>query len=185
MMLFETKFQEDGDGLLSKEWKDENLVWNASQYNNLGVVQSAFEQVWTPDLIAWNSKSPTSSEELKQSHLTVNSSGYVWWGTGATLNTYCYINLDDYAFDKQQCRIDLGCWMHSQLEINITKFHDSEDSIYGPYASNPEWDSSKVSEEWRNTGKQFRTSLLVITTFWTPIGSKFRYLYTNIALYVA
>ncbi|RWS17410.1 nicotinic acetylcholine receptor subunit beta3-like protein, partial [Dinothrombium tinctorium] len=207
----------DADGLLSNIyfsmlWKDENLVWNASQYNNLDLVDFAFEEVWTPDIIAWNAKSPTPSEDLKQTTLTVNSTGYVRWRTQATLNTYCYINLNDYPFDEQRCAVTLGSWMHYQREINLTRYGKGEsDSIYGPLRLNPEWDVSKMSSNWWNQGTvngysivsfkfKFKrkissfhytvfmpylaASLLVIATFWTPIGSKFRYIYTNIAVVI-
>ncbi|RWS27707.1 nicotinic acetylcholine receptor subunit beta3-like protein [Leptotrombidium deliense] len=156
-------------------WQDEQLQWNPTDYNNLTKIEFEFSELWTPDVIAWNSVDK-SVQDLSETRLVANSTGHVTWLTKGSMKTFCMLNYQDYPFDTQKCYLTFGSWMYVTREVNLTRFSDKDKFYYGPYIRNPEWEYVNVS------GNYYATSLLVVTTFFTPIGSKYRYLYTNLAV---
>ena len=133
-------------------WNDYRLRWDRNYWNTSKIIMNsdleADSLIWTPDIYLYNT-AENPMDQLKNSRVTVYSSGDIIWSRPGLLKSTCKFNLKFYPFDIQKCHLRFGSWVYSGFDLNLT-IHESEIDI-GNMQLNEEWDlintSSKRNEK--------------------------------------
>lgn len=161
---------------MGMKWKDEHLVWNPTEFAGLTDMVLGFDEIWTPDFTNWNELGPHRESGIAKQQLTVNHNGSVQWWPAATFRTACYIDLTDYPFDSQVCRLYFGTWVSTSDQVTLKK--RSKTGVFGPYDQNQEWRVTSTSlSEYNITIETEGTSYsaLNLTIAMTRISSLYAY----------
>lgn len=124
-------------------WKDEHLKWDPSQYENIKQIHLSSQEIWVPDLAIYNMDDLSGSPSAFASvDCLVLYSGTVVCVPPGRHDGLCMPNLARYPFDKQNCSVRYGSWVHSGEEINF-KIPETPVSL-GDYVENGDWKLLKV-----------------------------------------
>lgn len=111
---------------LSVEWKDVNLQWNMSYYDNIKDIRLPSKEIWIPDIIPYNAADYDAVNPHKCiTDIVVTSNGECTWIPPMNLKTVCKI--DDTA-DEQSCKMKFGSWTYNGFKINLELQSDSADT---------------------------------------------------------
>lgn len=89
------------------EWRDIGLVWNKDDYGGVADVRLPVDQIWTPDIVLYN-YADTRLEEKREVLVIVNSDGKVRWRPSSIYKSTCQINIQNFPYDHQSCRMKFG-----------------------------------------------------------------------------
>ncbi|XP_050515448.1 acetylcholine receptor subunit alpha-type acr-16-like isoform X1 [Diabrotica virgifera virgifera] len=108
------------DAWLSLFWRDQHLTWKPSDHDNIKNIYLYTYQIWTPDLSVYNLANQGEDPELISTiRCMVNYNGVVLCVPPIHMDVLCVPNLSKYPFDKQDCKLRIGSWMHKGEEIDI------------------------------------------------------------------
>ena len=101
-------------------WYDEYLKWNKTEYN-LEFINLNPEFVWRPDLELYNSANVP--EKLNgEGILKLYYTGHIYWIIPVIYDYSCPLNLKDFPFDSQNCKMTFGSWKQSKNYLNISLY---------------------------------------------------------------
>ncbi|KAK6187549.1 hypothetical protein SNE40_005547 [Patella caerulea] len=159
-------------------WKDDLLVWNKTDYEEIEHITIPAKRVWVPDLYIEKSIS-IQSGILKPGDyiLSVDNNGTVVWYIGRTTEIHCKMNLGKFPFDTQTCSIILLQWASKASEVRLLKSDISSPILYEASGT---WslENSSITEEfvYGNTQNQItlrislsRYPLFYVLTIILPI----------------
>jgi len=138
-------------GYFVVSWKDENLVWTPSDYNNTELVSLPEDQIWKAPLN--NANSATEMKLFGQDHTYVQLyyNGTAIWAPGENLKFMSAIDTTYFPFDKQKCElavIGLG------LQENAITFSSIDTTVLTHlYTPNSEWDLIETTVDVDNIKK--------------------------------
>ena len=99
-------------------WYDEYLTWNRSEFDyqflNLNPTL-----VWKPDLELYNS----ANKPIKNNGdgiLKVFYTGHMYWIVPVIYDYSCPLQLKEFPFDTQRCKMTFGSWKLSKNYLNIS-----------------------------------------------------------------
>ncbi|XP_012939872.1 neuronal acetylcholine receptor subunit alpha-10-like isoform X1 [Aplysia californica] len=101
-------------------WTDPRLKWDLSKYGGVHTVRLPASKIWIPDLVLYNVAHREPPSSLYEETVTVTSDGSVVWVPMLTLYSTCPMDLSNFPYDVQTCRIVFGSWMHTSWEMNVT-----------------------------------------------------------------
>ncbi|XP_050394351.1 neuronal acetylcholine receptor subunit beta-4-like [Patella vulgata] len=114
-------------------WKDDLLVWNKTDYEEIEHIAIPAKRVWVPDLYIDNSISIESGILTPGDYiLSVDNNGTVIWYLGKTTETRCKMNLGKFPFDTQTCSIDLIQWASKASEVRLLKSDNIGPILFEP-----------------------------------------------------
>lgn len=130
-------------GWLTISWKDQLLIWNASEYGGIEQTLISQDNVWKPDIVI-NNAVDTLTKTMGFSQLAVNilSDGTVMWEPGDVFQTLCTVDVSRFPFDTQVCIYEFSTWMYSRKDIHLTVEDGSVDMDF--YHENGEWEVIKT-----------------------------------------
>ncbi|KAK6170133.1 hypothetical protein SNE40_018602 [Patella caerulea] len=112
-------------------WKDDLLIWNKTEYDEIEHITIPAKRIWVPDLYIENSMSIQSGIITPEDYrLSVYSNGTVIWYVGRTTETRCKMNLGNFPFDTQICSISLVQWASKVWEVKILKADTPEQILF-------------------------------------------------------
>uniref|UniRef100_A0A8C4WW18 Uncharacterized protein n=1 Tax=Eptatretus burgeri TaxID=7764 RepID=A0A8C4WW18_EPTBU len=120
-------------------WKDHYLKWNLSEYPGVRNLRFQSQQIWTPDILLYNSADDRFDATF-HTNVLVNSSGDCQYAPPGMLKSTCYINVRWFPFDVQSCDLKFGSWSHDGWLIDLQKM----DADTSGYISNGEWDLIEI-----------------------------------------
>ncbi|XP_046578760.1 neuronal acetylcholine receptor subunit beta-3-like [Haliotis rubra] len=121
-------------------WTDCRLTWNSTRFNGTDVIYVSADHVWTPDLTLYDDTTYGNSvgmSERKFYKLSVTSEGRVSQTFPSVLNSICDVDTTYFPFDRQNCPLQFGLWVHDDSTVVLTS-HEEGDTAY--YMENAEWD---------------------------------------------
>jgi hypothetical protein len=84
------------------KWQDEHLQWIPNEYSDQNrTVFSAYE-IWTPDIVLFNSADVAYSQQREHYLLTVHWNGTVEWVFPDVFRSYCDVVITYFPFGKNQ-----------------------------------------------------------------------------------
>ncbi|XP_035704084.1 neuronal acetylcholine receptor subunit alpha-7-like [Folsomia candida] len=125
-------------------WHDVNLVWNASEHDNISIVRIPSNLIWMPDILLYN----MADEELFQSmhhrgsfiNAYIKNDGTVLHVPPMILKSTCKMDVTWFPFDEQVCDIKFGSWTYSGLQMNLSLMENSTQSMdTSGYIPHGEW----------------------------------------------
>ncbi len=81
-----------------KEWYDQRLIWNASEFNGLTTLRLPCSKIWLPDIVLYNS-ADDYTQGYYQSKAMVDNNGHVFWPPPAKFRSSCKIDVTFFPFD--------------------------------------------------------------------------------------
>ncbi|XP_069550623.1 neuronal acetylcholine receptor subunit alpha-7-like isoform X2 [Brachyistius frenatus] len=116
-------------------WTDIYLSWNPEKYPGVQNLRFPSDQVWTPDILLYNSADERFDATF-HTNVLVNASGYCQYIPPGILKSTCYIDVRWFPFDVQKCDLKFGSWTHNGWLLDLQML-DVDTSTYIP---NGEWD---------------------------------------------
>ncbi|XP_062332537.1 neuronal acetylcholine receptor subunit alpha-7-like isoform X1 [Osmerus eperlanus] len=116
-------------------WTDAYLSWNPEQYPGVQNLRFPSSQIWTPDILLYNSADERFDATF-HTNVLVNASGYCQYIPPGILKSTCYIDVRWFPFDVQKCDLKFGSWTHNGWLLDLQML-DVDISTYIP---NGEWD---------------------------------------------
>nr|XP_055076337.1 cholinergic receptor, nicotinic, alpha 11 [Misgurnus anguillicaudatus] len=120
---------------LNMHWYDHYLQWNQSEYPGVKNLRFTTEQIWTPDILLYNSADDKFDSTFK-SNVVVNSSGYCTYLPPGIFMSTCNVDVRWFPFDIQTCKLKFGSWTFDGWLLDL-QMNEADISGYMP---NGEWD---------------------------------------------
>uniref|UniRef100_A0A672YTE8 Uncharacterized protein n=1 Tax=Sphaeramia orbicularis TaxID=375764 RepID=A0A672YTE8_9TELE len=120
-------------------WYDHYLQWNQSEYPGVKNLRFTPEQVWTPDILLYNSAHDKFDATFK-TNILVNSSGFCEYLPPGIFVSTCNVDVRWFPFDIQRCELKFGSWTFDGWLLDI-QMKEADVSGYMP---NGEWDLLEV-----------------------------------------
>ncbi|KAG5842863.1 hypothetical protein ANANG_G00182260 [Anguilla anguilla] len=120
---------------LQMHWYDHYLQWNQSAYPGVKNLRFTTDQIWTPDILLYNSADDKFDSTFK-TNVKVNSNGFCQYLPPGIFMSTCNVDVRWFPFDIQKCELKFGSWTFDGwlLDLQMT---DADVSGYMP---NGEWD---------------------------------------------
>ncbi|XP_054890295.1 neuronal acetylcholine receptor subunit alpha-7 [Poeciliopsis prolifica] len=116
-------------------WTDVYLSWNPENYPGVQNLRFPSDQIWTPDILLYNSADERFDATF-HTNVLVNASGHCQYIPPGILKSTCYIDVRWFPFDVQKCDLKFGSWTHNGWLLDLQML-DVDTSTYIP---NGEWD---------------------------------------------
>ncbi|XP_030250914.1 neuronal acetylcholine receptor subunit alpha-7-like isoform X2 [Sparus aurata] len=120
-------------------WYDHYLQWNQSEYPGVKNLRFTPDQVWTPDILLYNSAHDKFDATFK-TNVLVNSSGFCEYLPPGIFISTCNVDVRWFPFDIQRCELKFGSWTFDGWLLDI-QMKEADVSGYMP---NGEWDLLEV-----------------------------------------
>ncbi|XP_035537816.1 cholinergic receptor, nicotinic, alpha 11 [Morone saxatilis] len=120
---------------LRMSWFDHYLQWNQSEHPGVKNLRFTTDQVWTPDILLYNSADDDFDSTFK-TNVLVNSSGYASYLPPGIFMSTCNVDVRWFPFDIQRCELKFGSWTYDGWLLDL-QMNDADVSGYMP---NGEWD---------------------------------------------
>uniref|UniRef100_A0A3Q2DJV9 Neuronal acetylcholine receptor subunit alpha-7-like n=1 Tax=Cyprinodon variegatus TaxID=28743 RepID=A0A3Q2DJV9_CYPVA len=124
---------------LQMQWYDHYLQWNQSEYPGVKNLRFTPDQVWTPDILLYNSAHDKFDATFK-TNVLVNSSGFCEYLPPGIFVSTCNVDVRWFPFDIQRCELKFGSWTFDGWLLDI-QMKEADVSGYMP---NGEWDLMEV-----------------------------------------
>uniref|UniRef100_A0A667Z9P3 Neuronal acetylcholine receptor subunit alpha-7 n=1 Tax=Myripristis murdjan TaxID=586833 RepID=A0A667Z9P3_9TELE len=124
---------------LQMQWYDHYLQWNQSEYPGVKNLRFSPNQVWTPDILLYNSAHDKFDATFK-TNVLVNSSGFCEYLPPGIFVSTCNVDVRWFPFDIQRCELKFGSWTFDGWLLDI-QMKEADVSGYMP---NGEWDLLEV-----------------------------------------
>ena len=98
------------------EWYDNGLKWDKELYGGIHDVRLPVDQIWTPDIVLYN-YADTRLEEKREVLAIINSNGRVRWRPSSIFKSTCQINIQNFPYDQQSCRMKFGSWTYNGFKV--------------------------------------------------------------------
>ncbi|XP_061839121.1 neuronal acetylcholine receptor subunit alpha-7-like isoform X2 [Nerophis lumbriciformis] len=122
-------------------WYDHYLQWNQSEYPGVKNLRFTADQVWTPDILLYNSAHNKFDATFK-TNVLVNSSGFCEYLPPGIFISTCNVDVRWFPFDVQRCELKFGSWTFDGWLLDIQM---KEADVSG-YMINGEWDLLALPE---------------------------------------
>ncbi|TNM99234.1 hypothetical protein fugu_013798 [Takifugu bimaculatus] len=99
-------------------WTDIYLTWNPESYPGVQNLRFPSDQVWTPDILLYNSADERFDATF-HTNVLVNASGYCQYIPPGILKSTCYIDVRWFPFDVQKCDLKFGSWTHNGWLLDL------------------------------------------------------------------
>ncbi|CAF0721439.1 unnamed protein product [Rotaria sordida] len=101
------------------KWQDEHLRWIPSEYNDQNRTVFSALEIWTPDIVLFNSADVAYSQRREHYLLTVHWNGTVEWVYPDVFRSYCDVVITYFPFDKQNCTLEIQSWSRPSDELLV------------------------------------------------------------------
>uniref|UniRef100_H3DJK1 Neuronal acetylcholine receptor subunit alpha-7 n=1 Tax=Tetraodon nigroviridis TaxID=99883 RepID=H3DJK1_TETNG len=120
---------------LRMSWFDHYLQWNQSEHPGVKNLRFTTDQIWTPDILLYNSADDDFDSTFK-TNVLVNSSGYAEYQPPGIFMSTCNVDVRWFPFDIQRCELKFGSWTYDGWLLDL-QMNNADISGYMP---NGEWD---------------------------------------------
>ena len=129
-------------------WKDEIFRWDHNiEYKNISRLTVKVSDVWVPELYIVNDvrAMPIRSSEYNKDYVIVRSNGYMTWFPARELQTPSAIDVTNYPFDTQACKIRMETWYHDNTSFVLNTIGSGIGISDVHFVENGEWDILNLS----------------------------------------
>jgi nicotinic acetylcholine receptor, invertebrate len=123
-------------------WEDQNLKWNASNYG-IDYLKLSSNDIWLPDLVLYNSAEIENPYNVLD-QMIISNTGIVTLIKPTTLKFSCPLDLHNFPFDSQNCKMEFGSWHFNKQYLNI-KYDIQNPSNINNFIKHNEWHLQNIS----------------------------------------
>ena len=105
-------------------WKDQFLRWDPQNFNDVRSLNIDPNEIWTPDIELYNSG---GYPELwtRNSESTVDYQGNVFLSIPMLITFSCFLELEEFPFDRQVCSMEFGSWKFNKRYLDIRVINET------------------------------------------------------------
>ncbi|XP_071944270.1 neuronal acetylcholine receptor subunit alpha-9-II-like [Antedon mediterranea] len=154
-------------GWYKMTWKDEFMLWNPEDYNNITAVFIQQSALWIPDVTLYNKYEMTfftvesvraeirvvddEFERTKTSlNLKVGYTGEVVLATPIILTSFCKMDMTYFPLDEQKCSLEFAGWVYHGSQEDVIP-DTSDESTQTEFNPNGIWNLNTVTVEYIQT----------------------------------
>ncbi|CAF1018309.1 unnamed protein product [Didymodactylos carnosus] len=101
------------------KWQDEHLWWTPSDYDGQNRTVFSAREIWTPDIVLFNSADVAYSQQREHYLITVHFNSTVEWVFPDVFRSYCNVVITYFPFDKQNCTLEIQSWSRPSDELLV------------------------------------------------------------------
>lgn len=121
--------QHNSNGLLLlQRWMDEQRSWNIKQYDNITKLHIPDSKVWKPQIMIFNAAADEGNYPVSTQVILSNDGSFLWVPP-AVYTAYCALNMINWPYDQQICKLKIGTWSVSNLNAAYNKAIDYDDLV--------------------------------------------------------
>jgi hypothetical protein len=169
-------------GWFDVSWTDEYLVWNASDYGDTDRLVIPRDSVWIPQIALNNGAAQTAAlgQDPDSSSLfaaSVYSNGSILWQPGNAFEAFCDVQIRQYPFDIQTCKLMFIVWNYPINDVRIVPKDQPHTLAF--FTPNPEWNVTTVEttsmispanySKFVISVRMFRRPRFILTTMIAPL----------------
>ncbi|RNA21152.1 neuronal acetylcholine receptor subunit alpha-7 isoform X2 [Brachionus plicatilis] len=128
---------------IALKWFDQHLIWDPEEFSNQTRIVLSSKDIWTPDIVLFNSADVAYSTQRDNYLIDVKSDGSVFWMFPDILRSYCRVNIKYFPFDKQNCTLELQSWSRSKKEVIV--YYNNEKPYLNHSFIHTEWKLLNIS----------------------------------------
>ncbi|XP_077293778.1 neuronal acetylcholine receptor subunit beta-3-like [Arctopsyche grandis] len=132
---------------MSLKWIDEYMTWNPDEFGGLTTVLIQSSRLWTPDFSVFNG--PKGKAAAFSYPCQVTNKGLVTCIPQLSYTGFCSMNYKNWPYDRQNCSLLFGSWMHKGEQVNYTMSKEPISLV--DYRANKYWKLISVNAT-RNPG---------------------------------
>ena len=107
---------------MRQNWKDAFLNWNENS-TGIGSIAIGNHESWVPDIELLNAANLPEIYTLEGGML-LYSSGDMMWSKPGVFTFSCPLDLHDFPFDVQKCKMKIGSWTLDDSKLNLIPNRD-------------------------------------------------------------
>ncbi|CAB3397123.1 unnamed protein product [Caenorhabditis bovis] len=132
--LSEKEEQLEVNAWLKFSWRDENLRWEPTSYENISDLRHPPDALWTPDVLLYNSVDSEFDSSYKVNLVNYHN-GIITWMPPGIFKVSCKLDIYWFPFDEQICYFKFGSWTYTRDKIQLEK----GDFDFSEFIPNGEW----------------------------------------------
>ncbi|XP_030565430.1 neuronal acetylcholine receptor subunit alpha-2 [Drosophila novamexicana] len=122
---------------LSVRWQDDDRSWNILQYDNITKLHIPDHKVWKPQITLFNAAADEVNY-LVSTQVILSNDGSFLWVPPAVYTAYCNLNMINWPYDEQTCKLKIGTWSLSHLQAEYNA-HNKNALDYEELVQSTEW----------------------------------------------
>jgi hypothetical protein len=130
-------------GFFYISWMDPRIKWEPKKYNNVRNIFLPQTLVWKPSIFLTNSFSKHRSLGNDEMIIHYTSSGHATWNPGDVIQTVCDVDVENFPFDVQVCKLTYVSWGYSLTRMNFKLLFDKVNLRY--FSPHGFWDVLETS----------------------------------------
>jgi len=142
LLNLELKYRSATLGLWGRfQWTDPRLSWDPAMYGGVKDIRLSPDQLWTPDIIPYNTLPSPRVDWLSPTLVVVKHDGSLLWVPTTSLVVSSGMSPERDAVD---CRVLIGSWTHPSGQLDLIPSSEKVDnSSY--YERDREWEVRRAS----------------------------------------
>ncbi|GMT33556.1 hypothetical protein PFISCL1PPCAC_24853, partial [Pristionchus fissidentatus] len=129
---------------VTEVWHDATLRWNESDFEGVSETWLPSENVWIPDIIAFNMLQRVDVLSAVRSTVSIRPDGRVSFSYPQIVTFMCAIQIADFPFDAQKCTLEIASWGYSADKLRLRPVKHSG-TLLQHYQENDEWALTNLS----------------------------------------
>lgn len=131
-------------------WQSDLMKWDPKKWGGVNQLNIQANDIWKPDIVLYNNAEETSSgsAEKFKTLITLYPSGMNSWLAPATFSSTCKINVKNFPFDSQTCKMKFGSWAFDATKLNLTQ-HDAP-FLTAQYVNSSTWDIVTIDAKFNS-----------------------------------
>ncbi|XP_034125804.1 acetylcholine receptor subunit alpha-like 1 isoform X1 [Drosophila guanche] len=130
---------------LNIRWMDELRTWQPQEYENITAIHLHASEIWTPQIKLFNAAGEDESF-LVDTQAILTHEGQFLWVPPAVYTAYCNLNMINWPYDEQTCKLKIGSWGVSHINADYDKSGKGLD--YDGAMQSTEWQIVKGSTQF-------------------------------------
>ncbi|XP_030383574.1 neuronal acetylcholine receptor subunit alpha-2 [Scaptodrosophila lebanonensis] len=132
-------------GWIHIRWMDERLSWNLREYDNVTQLSLRPGDVWKPQITLFNAAGDEGNY-LSDTQVLLVHDGSFLWVPPALYIAYCNLNMRNWPYDQQTCKLKIGSWSSNNIDAEYSKQKSALE--YDELLQSTEWDISSASTKY-------------------------------------
>ncbi|ESN93688.1 hypothetical protein HELRODRAFT_140970, partial [Helobdella robusta] len=120
-------------------WNDLLLRWDPKDFGGIELVRVPSSKIWTPDIVLYN-YADIRLKEHRDAMVLVNNNGTVDWLPQAIFKSTCNIDITNFPFDIQVCKMKFGSWTYDGYKLDVNFLDDKDEFEISDYVRSNEWE---------------------------------------------
>ncbi|XP_031563430.1 neuronal acetylcholine receptor subunit alpha-9-like isoform X2 [Actinia tenebrosa] len=130
---------------IQQNWTNEIMAWNPDDFDGIKSISLEASDIWLPDTILYNNVFEEFDGRLDnvKTRVRLGYRGDTKWTAPFIFKTLCKINVQNFPFDRQQCKLKFGSWQYDVKELDLL-VPENGGHLDSNRIKNGEWDVLNV-----------------------------------------